>query len=97
LCWVFTLLALHPDKESKARAECEAALKNSNGKVTWDTLGELRFTTAVIHETLRLYSTVPNLASRNTLSDDHVPMSDGKSVFLPKVHSHTTYSVVHCN
>ncbi|RHY20250.1 hypothetical protein DYB32_010075 [Aphanomyces invadans] len=83
LCWVFAMFTKHPDMEAKARAECRAVVAAHNGKIEWKVLGDLKYVTAFIQETLRLYPTIANLATRDTLRDDFLPMVRGKPHFVP--------------
>ncbi|OQR92086.1 hypothetical protein ACHHYP_04099 [Achlya hypogyna] len=82
LSWVFAMLARHPDAAKRVRDECRAVLQGND--VTWTALGELKYTTAVIHETLRLFPTITHPAMRLSSADDVVPMTTGKPMFLPK-------------
>ncbi|KAG9411379.1 hypothetical protein AC1031_017019 [Aphanomyces cochlioides] len=85
LSWVFAMFAKHPEMESIARKECQAvAAASEGGQIGWKSLAELKYTTAFIHETLRMFPAVANVATRECASDDVVPMSDGKPIFIPK-------------
>ncbi|RHY04160.1 hypothetical protein DYB36_009055 [Aphanomyces astaci] len=84
LCWVFSMLATHPEMETKARSECHDVAAANNGRIEWKSLGELKYVTAFIQETLRLYPTIAALATRETATDDYLPMASGKSYFVPK-------------
>ncbi|CAK4088775.1 unnamed protein product [Aphanomyces euteiches] len=85
LCWVFAMFATHPAMETIARKECQAvAAASEGGEIGWKSLAELKYTTAFINEALRMYPTVTNVATRVCAADDHVPMSDGKPIFIPK-------------
>ncbi|CAK4289407.1 unnamed protein product [Aphanomyces euteiches] len=76
----------HPEMESIARKECQAvAAASEGGQIGWKSLAELKDTTAFIHETLRMFPAVANVATRECASDDLVPMADGKSIYIPKV------------
>ncbi|CAK4672047.1 unnamed protein product [Aphanomyces euteiches] len=86
LSWVFAMFAKHPKMESIARKECQAvAAASEGGQIGWKSLAELKYTTAFINETLRMFPAVANVATRECASDDLVPMADGKSIFIPKV------------
>ncbi|OQR98604.1 hypothetical protein ACHHYP_08339 [Achlya hypogyna] len=82
LCWVFTMLAQHPDVEQRVAAECRGV--SGRGPLTWDDLADLPYTTAVIHETMRLYPAVMNLSTRECQRDDVVPLANGKSITIYK-------------
>ncbi|KAF0693418.1 Aste57867_15627 [Aphanomyces stellatus] len=84
LDWILTFLAQHPDIEAKARDEARAAASSSDGTIGCSALADLKYITACILETLRLYPTVAQLASRMTGTDDYIPMSIGKPIFVPK-------------
>ncbi|CAK5009461.1 unnamed protein product [Aphanomyces euteiches] len=65
--------------------ECQAVAAASDGGIIgWKSLGELKYTTAFIQETLRLHPTITIIAPRACVQGDHVPMSDGKSIFTTK-------------
>ncbi|EQC34485.1 hypothetical protein SDRG_07813 [Saprolegnia diclina VS20] len=83
LAWVFTLLAQHPEAEAKARAEARAVQK-AYGSISYAALGDLKYISAVIHETLRIFPTITTLASRIADADDHIPLESGKPIFVPK-------------
>ncbi|CAK4913797.1 unnamed protein product [Aphanomyces euteiches] len=85
LCWVFTMFAQHPEMEDIARAVCKAvAAASEGGKIGWQSLGDMKYTTAFIHETLRLYPTIAGLTTREAVKDDLLPVSSGKPYFIPK-------------
>ncbi|ETV79932.1 hypothetical protein, variant 3 [Aphanomyces astaci] len=89
LSWVFTMLAQHADVEAKVRAECRHVLAANNHSWDWKALGELKYTTAVIHETLRLFPTASMLATRVCVQDNDMPTlasvnEHAKPVFIPK-------------
>ncbi|KAG9411386.1 hypothetical protein AC1031_017025 [Aphanomyces cochlioides] len=93
LCWVFAMFATHPEMEVLARKECQAVAAASDGGIIgWKSLGELKYTTAFIQETLRLHPTITFIAPRACVQDDNVPMSDGKSIFITKVLPPPTWS-----
>ncbi|RHY24863.1 hypothetical protein DYB32_008652 [Aphanomyces invadans] len=90
LSWVFAVLAQHPTEEAKARAECRQVLAANNDSWDWKALGELKYTTAVIHEVLRLFPTASQLSTRVCIEDNYMPTSetttagDTKTYFIPK-------------
>ncbi|RHX97965.1 hypothetical protein DYB36_012908, partial [Aphanomyces astaci] len=84
------MLAQHADVEAKVRAECRHVLAANNHSWDWKALGELKYTTAVIHETLRLFPTASMLATRVCVQDNDMPTlasvnQHAKPVFIPKV------------
>lgn len=48
-------IATNPDVQAKLRLEIDEALKESNGKVTYEVLNRLKYLDAVVNEVLRLY------------------------------------------
>ncbi|KAF0693414.1 hypothetical protein As57867_015567, partial [Aphanomyces stellatus] len=82
LSWVFALLAQHPDIEAKARDEARAVV--AGGGIGWSTVAELKYITACIQETLRLFPTIAQAAMRVCTQDDLLPMSTGKPYAIPK-------------
>ncbi|RHY56412.1 hypothetical protein DYB30_006807 [Aphanomyces astaci] len=99
LSWVFAMLAQHADVEAKVRAECRHVLASNNHSWDWKALGELKYTTAVIHETLRLFPTASMLATRVCVQDNDMPTlasvnEHAKPVFIPKVIHAVTFPSV---
>ncbi|OQR84955.1 hypothetical protein ACHHYP_12519 [Achlya hypogyna] len=84
LCWVLAMLAIYPEVERQVVAECAQVTAHHGGELTWDALGELPYLTAVIHETLRLFPTVPLVTMRESQTDDYVPLTDAAPFFMPK-------------
>ncbi|XP_064616381.1 taurochenodeoxycholic 6 alpha-hydroxylase-like isoform X2 [Liolophura sinensis] len=74
LLWCLLSLGRHPEIQDKLRAEVSAI----DGPLTWDTLDRLKYLTAVVKETLRLYPPV-SLTFRKAKSDDQY-----KGMFIPK-------------
>lgn len=69
LAWAWYLLALHPQAEARLHEELERVL---GGRAPgYDDVASLKFTRAVIEETMRLYPAVPIL-SRECLADDTI-------------------------
>src|SRR5258705_5990126 len=64
LSWVFHILGLRPDLESRLLAEVDDVL--DSGPVTFDQIGRLRFTRRLITETLRLYPPAWLISRRTT-------------------------------
>ncbi|KAF0697944.1 Aste57867_11397 [Aphanomyces stellatus] len=84
LCWVFYFLATKPSMAAQVRRECQAVLKKFGSFDEWEAIAELKYTTAFIQETLRLYPVVPDLTRRTVAQNCSIPMSDGSFAFLPK-------------
>ncbi|CAK4688312.1 unnamed protein product, partial [Aphanomyces euteiches] len=84
LGFIFGTLASHPEAISAIRAEYKRVVSNYGSLTTWEAIAELEYTHAVIQETLRLNAVTFGAIPRTTLENDHVPMSDGSTVFIPK-------------
>ncbi|KAF0714010.1 Aste57867_4103 [Aphanomyces stellatus] len=106
LSWVLAMLATHPDVLARAADEATAAIHlaskrdtaASSSPLTWDSLGELPYLTAVIQETMRLYPTVIHVAPRTCVADDWIPRVDGSPVYLPKgCGVHISVAAIHRN
>lgn len=69
LCWLFYLLALHPEAARQVRDELGQVLKGT--PVTREHMDRLPSTLAVINETLRLYPPAPFIG-REALGDDEI-------------------------
>ncbi|KAH9076267.1 hypothetical protein Ae201684P_017208 [Aphanomyces euteiches] len=66
-----------------ARKECQAAAATSNGGVIGSKyLGEWKYTTAFLQET---FGISPTISTRECASVDHLPISNDKPTFIPKV------------
>ncbi|KAK0072517.1 hypothetical protein PV325_011256 [Microctonus aethiopoides] len=79
-------LALNPEIQSKLRNEIVEGLEQTNGKITYDLLMNLRYLDMVVGETLRKYPPLPFL-DRVAHADYKVPNSDliiekGTPVFI---------------
>jgi len=69
LCWALYLIARHPRIAAIWRAELDAVL---DGRPPgWDDLPRLAYTAHIVHETLRLYPPVYNIA-RECVADDNL-------------------------
>ncbi|KAF0685340.1 Aste57867_22760 [Aphanomyces stellatus] len=84
LGWIFVQLAQHPDAVARMRDEVARAMTKHASLASWEAVQDLRFTTAVINESMRLCTITPQLIRRVAAADDHVPLSDGTFVFVPK-------------
>ncbi|KAI9203738.1 cytochrome P450 [Polychytrium aggregatum] len=62
LTWTLYMLATHPDVELKVRREVEAVFSKTNGTLDDKNVSELKYTLAVLKETLRLYPSAPAFA-----------------------------------
>nr|AZR39432.1 cytochrome P450 [Agasicles hygrophila] len=58
------LLAQNPDVQERLRAEIQAAMRNNDNKISYESLQEMKYLQQVIDETLRIYPSVPILQRR---------------------------------
>jgi len=70
LMWIWYLLAMHPQAESKLHAELNRALAGRTA--SFDDLARLPYTRMVIEEALRLYPPIHTLAWRGAVRDDEI-------------------------
>jgi cytochrome P450 len=86
LGWIVYFLAKHPDIQQELRAEADVVLGDSTTLPDYARLGQLRSTTAVAHETLRLKGPAPfvalSAARAVTISDIDVPANTPVFVLL---------------
>lgn len=68
-------LALNPDIQNKTRQHIVQVLENNGGACTFETIGEMKYLTMVIQETLRLHPTLSFL-TRKCIKDYKMPDSD---------------------
>ncbi|XP_063894848.1 cytochrome P450 6B7-like [Helicoverpa armigera] len=68
-------LSLNQDVQNKLIAEVDEAIKASDGKVTYDTVKEMKYLNKVFDETLRMYSIVEPL-QRKATRDYQIPGTD---------------------
>jgi len=69
LCWALYLIARHPETAARWQRELDFVL--GGRQPCWDDLAKLAYTAQIIHETLRLYPPVYNIA-RECVADDQV-------------------------
>jgi cytochrome P450 len=82
LSWALFLLSQDPESERKVVEEANSVL--SGRSATFDDLGALKYTRAVVDETLRLYPPVP-VFSRTVVEDDIVdgnPVKAGSNMMV---------------
>lgn len=93
LTWTFYLLAKHPDIAARVRAEVDQVIGDRTPTVA--DLRELRFTTRVINESMRLYPQPPVLLRRNLedveLNGYQVPA--GSDIFIATWNLHRSPSL----
>ncbi|KAH9158290.1 hypothetical protein LEN26_003071, partial [Aphanomyces euteiches] len=66
------------------RSEAIRVQKKLGSVASWEATQELKYTTAVVQETLRLNTVVYSIARRIANEEDRVPMTDGSTIFIPK-------------
>ncbi|RHY40239.1 hypothetical protein DYB30_012964 [Aphanomyces astaci] len=89
LAWVLVELAARPVVVARIRQEVHTLTSVSDHTTTsplatWEGIHSLKYTLAVIQETMRLHSVFFQLMRRLTEQDDSVPLSDGSMLPLPK-------------
>ncbi|CAK4090967.1 unnamed protein product [Aphanomyces euteiches] len=84
LSFVFGTLASHPKVAEAIRSEYKNVISKHGSLSSWEAVAELTYTQAVIQETMRINAIAPGTIDRVAEADDHVPMSDGSTVFIPK-------------
>lgn len=72
---ILHLLSVNPEVQSKLRDEIEIALKDSDGRLDYDTVMALPWLDAVLKETLRLYPPVP-FVRRTAVKERTIPYSE---------------------
>ncbi|KAF0697556.1 Aste57867_11767 [Aphanomyces stellatus] len=84
MAWIWAMLVQHPDAVAHIREEYHAAIAQYGSLSAHNGEGasQLKYTMAVINETMRLYSVA--LFERVSQEDDFIPMMDGSKLFLPK-------------
>ncbi|CAK4719046.1 unnamed protein product [Aphanomyces euteiches] len=90
LSFVFGTLASHPKVVAAVRSEFNKVVSKHGSLSSWEAVAELTYTQAVIQETMRLNSTSFTNFHRIAKTEDHVPMSDGSTVLIPKVRISST-------
>ncbi|XP_032665497.1 uncharacterized protein LOC116841545 [Odontomachus brunneus] len=77
-------IAANPDVQEKLRQEIDDALKNSTGKVSYETINHLEYLEAVINETLRMYPPI-FMVERLSVKDYELPPTlPGEKPFILK-------------
>ncbi|KAF0684653.1 Aste57867_23373 [Aphanomyces stellatus] len=72
LGWVIATLTKHPASVARIRTEVAAVMASHGGLTSWDALNALKFTLAVIQETLRVHTAVFALLPKLLVgADDH--------------------------
>ncbi|CAK4610231.1 unnamed protein product [Aphanomyces euteiches] len=84
LGFIFCTLASHPQVNAAICEEYHKVISKYGSLKSWEAVSELKYTYAVIQETLRLNPVVFSTIQRISLENDRIPMADGSTVFLPK-------------
>lgn len=92
LAFLLYQLALNPTIQDKVIEEIDAALKKSNGELTYDVINEMPYLEKVFEETLRMYPVVDPL-QRNATVDYTIPgtkvtIKKGQTVLIPLLGIH---------
>ncbi|KAH9150233.1 hypothetical protein AeRB84_006890 [Aphanomyces euteiches] len=82
MTWVFVNVMKYPHVAAQIRQEYREVLARYGSFNTWEAVNELKYTYAVLQETLRL-NPVSIRDRRVSAGDDNMPMSDGSQVFVP--------------
>ncbi|KAF9582692.1 hypothetical protein BGW38_010886 [Lunasporangiospora selenospora] len=84
LSWTFYQLAIHPQVQDRLREEVNELFEKTKDKLSYDDFNGLPYLSAVVRESLRIWSPVP-LNLRVSVEDDHLPRSNGlEPLFVPK-------------
>lgn len=94
ISWALHELLLNPPVEARVREELRSCSLTADTPLTADHLGRLPYLTAVWHETLRKYPTVP-LGSLRCLSTDVALPSDGSVLPAGTAVAIAPYPVLH--
>jgi cytochrome P450 family 6 len=85
-------LARHPDVQKKLREEICQLLDKSDGQITYESLGEMKYLDQVFNETLRMYPPLVTLNRRcvkdYTLRDTDVVIEKGTPVLISTLGLH---------
>jgi cytochrome P450 len=81
MTWTIYCLTQNPVVLLKLQKEIDSVLRGE--PPTAETLSKLTYTEAVLKETLRLYTPVPNII-RQTICDNTIVTEDGKKIFVKK-------------
>jgi cytochrome P450 len=89
------LLAEHPEKLARARAELDRALGNANGRLSETALAQLRYLDCVVDESLRLYPPIAGLnrisATSDVLGGWSIPPRQAVGISLTPLHLDRRY------
>ncbi|KAI9199803.1 uncharacterized protein BJ171DRAFT_198842 [Polychytrium aggregatum] len=93
--WVVYMIATHPEVEEKLRYEIETVLAKGNGTIDEKSVGELKYTLAVLKETLRVYSSAPlftKQCTRDTFVGPYLIKKD-TSILFHAISTHRNQAV----
>uniref|UniRef100_A0A2H8TW02 Cytochrome P450 6a2 n=1 Tax=Melanaphis sacchari TaxID=742174 RepID=A0A2H8TW02_9HEMI len=80
-------LAMNPEIQVKLREKIKQTLDANDGKLSYDTLKDMKYLDMVINETLRLYPSVPVLGrvctQKYTIADSNISLNVGERLLIP--------------
>ncbi|KAF0703659.1 Aste57867_7579 [Aphanomyces stellatus] len=80
MAWTFGLLAMNPSAVAQIRNEVQAVEAQFGSLAHRDAIAELKFTFAVIQESMRLHTVAEGVSGRVATKEDVVPLVDGSSL-----------------
>ncbi|KAH9123626.1 hypothetical protein AeMF1_005434 [Aphanomyces euteiches] len=83
LSWIFATICPRQDVVLRIRKEYKDVMSKHGSLSTWEASSQLKYTMAVIQETMRLNGVLHIIGTRVSINDDTFPMLDGTSVFIP--------------
>ncbi|CAK4948740.1 unnamed protein product [Aphanomyces euteiches] len=83
LSWIFATICPRQDVVLRIRKEYKDVMSKHGSLSTWKASSQLKYTMAVIQETMRLNGVLHIIGTRVSINDDTFPMLDGTSVFIP--------------
>ncbi|KAI9209237.1 cytochrome P450 [Polychytrium aggregatum] len=95
LAWTIYMIATHPEVEQKLRYEIETVFAKGNGNIDEKSVGELKYTLAVLKETLRVYSSAPlftKQCTRDTFVGPYLIKKD-TSILFHTINTHRNQAV----
>ncbi|KAH9128357.1 hypothetical protein LEN26_009110, partial [Aphanomyces euteiches] len=83
LSWIFASISNRPDVIQRIREEYKTVIAKHGSLSTWEATSQLKYTMAVIQETMRLNGVLFSLGPRVAVKDDSIPMLDRTPIFIP--------------